>query len=95
MTIRFELPPAARALLNDEAERRGVSVEQCAVSMLWEGLNRRASPGAGDETSAGKSLTDERLARLDELLGMFSDVKAPDVSNESLQREFLYEDRGL
>lgn len=101
MTVNLELTPELSERLKAEADRRGVATEQVITDVLQDKL-----PHATDEDSAERNAPDDPRSRrpitreerdraFQAFLDACEDIDVPDIPDEFLRREHLYEDRGL
>jgi hypothetical protein len=94
MTLIFELTPELQARLQEEAARRGLAVEECAQRLLEDRLVSPSAdgqiPAALHETVSAELWKREFRAWVDSHKGL----ELIPLSDESLRRESIYEDRG-
>lgn len=83
MSITIELAPEVEARLTEEAQARGLAVEEYAQRIL----ERDSRPRLPEP----KQLSDEEFFAAIERMGQYSD-KIPPMPNETFSREMIYQD---
>ena len=94
MTVTIELSPEIQARLEEEAARQGLDVERFIRSMIEQHFVDQVKLPDNQrpfhERASAAEWTREFLAWVDS----HKDLKLIPLSNESLRREYMYEDRG-
>ena len=85
MTVTLELKPDLADRLRAEVERRGVAAEQIIADALEARLSLANPVPATTEEERGRALRS--------FLEIGRNIEAPDIPDEALRREHLYEDR--
>ncbi len=94
MTLTIELAPPFQARLEVQAARQGLSASRLAQSIIEQSLSDQIELPEDQrpfhERASAAEWTREFLAWVDS----HKDLKLIPLSNESLRREYMYEDRG-
>ncbi len=91
MSLTIELPSATQAQLEKEASQNGMAVERYARELIEKSMGL-----IGEKTPERLQAEFEEWERdFNELLELGNEVTAPEIPDEALRRENMYEDRGI
>jgi hypothetical protein len=93
MSLILDLPPAIEARLKAEAAHRGISTEDYARRLLEGALGWPAYTPEGDRPFYETATREEWLKRFHDMIDELALLDVPDLPDEALRRENMYEDR--